>query len=108
MREGLAGGNPWGRGWGVGGATSPSGCTEGSLKSNFVLGSLVPETWAEIRGDQEEGIQAGRENILCAPGLGFCPQGPQAFNTGCLGSLSSPARSLREQPHLTPLPGSRR
>lgn len=71
LREGLAGGNPWG-------PSSPSGCTGGSLKSNGVLGSSVPETGAKERGDAggRRGSRTGERGRPLHPRLRSLSAGP--------------------------------
>lgn len=71
LREGLAGGNPWG-------PSSPSGCTGGSLKSNGVLDSSVPETGAKERGEAggRRGSRTGERGRPLHPRLRSLSAGP--------------------------------
>lgn len=60
MREGLAGGNPWG-------PSSPLGFTGGSLKSNYVLDSYCLKLGqAKKRGKQEGERATGLERVHSA------------------------------------------
>lgn len=74
MREGLAGGNPWG-------PSAPSGFTGGSLKSDCVLDSSVPETGAgkeewEARG--RRGYRTGKSAFSLPLTQDVVPRAPKS------------------------------